>query len=247
MKVSLISKTVGVGDFESRTIDEMIVGIARISSSRDDLFASPEKLLRYCILNQHWSILEQIDLGFQIETSRAIAHQIIRHKSLCFQEFSLRYAEAIDVEDVEIREQSKSNRQSSSIVINPEIDNRTADTVFNDLFCQSLGDYTDLISAGVAKEIARFILPLATKTKLNASGNLRSWITFLNARLHHTAQKEIRLVAEEISKELIKQCPLICKCFFDFENAYNIHFLERLVLEKYGVYNQVIGNLRITD
>ncbi|HEY9703051.1 MAG TPA: FAD-dependent thymidylate synthase, partial [Allocoleopsis sp.] len=80
---------------------------------------------------------------------------------------------------------------------------------------------------------------LATQTKINVTGNIRSWLTFLNARLHKTAQKEIRIVAEAIAAELKQQCPIICQCFFNFENAYNIHFLERLVLEKYGCYEVV--------
>lgn len=245
MQVKLITKTIGVNEFEYRTIDELIVGIARVSSSRDDLFKSPEKLLRHCILEQHWSILESCYLGFEIITSRAMSHEIIRHKSMSFQEFSLRYSNAIAMEDIEIRRQSLLNRQSSTEAFDAQLKDTMGDYNISDLIGDTVTDcfinYSELLQNGVARECARFILPLATQTKINVTGNLRSWVTFLNARLHKTAQKEIRMVAEAIRDEFIKQCPVISQCFFNFENAYNIHVLERLVLEKYDVYQQVLN------
>jgi thymidylate synthase (FAD) len=243
MNVKLIAKTTGVDDYENRSIDEIILGIARVSSNRKDLFANPEGLLRHFALEQHWSVFESCYLTFQIITSRAMSHEIIRHKSMSFQEFSLRYSQAPDIEKIELRQQCQNNRQSSTEIINPHIDDRRADDIVNDLVVQSTGDYQDLISTGVSRETARFILPLATQTKINATGSVRSWITFLNARLHKTAQKEIRIVAEAIAQGLILQCPIICQSFFNFEDAYDIHFLERLVLEKYGVY-QLVKSVR---
>jgi thymidylate synthase ThyX len=100
--------------------------------------------------------------------------------------------------------------------------------------------YTALLSNGTARETARFILPETTSTKLFMNGTLRSWITFLNVRLHKTAQKEIRDIAELIKDELIIQCPIICNSLYNFDNGYNIHILDRLILEKYGVYEAVI-------
>ena len=239
MSVKLIAKTTGLDEYENRSIDEIIIGIARVSSNRKDLFANPQGLLRHCVLEQHWSIFESCYLTFEIITSRAISQQIVRHKSMSFQEFSQRYSKAINVEDIELREQCTNNRQSSTEIINPQIDRRFASEIVENLIIQSTGDYQDLINAGVAKETARFVLPLATQTKIHVTGNIRSWITFLNARLHKTAQKEIRIIAEAVAEELKKQCPIICQCFFNFEDAYHIHFLERIVLEKYGCYEVV--------
>lgn len=239
MNVKLLAKTTGLDEYENRSIDEIIIGIARVSSSRKDLFANPEKLLRHFALEQHWSVFESCYLTFEIITSRAVTHEIVRHKSMSFQEFSLRYSKAVDIEDIELRQQCENNRQSSTDLINPVIDERLSSDIVEDLMIQSLGDYQLLIESGIAKEVARFILPLATQTKINVTGNIRSWLTFLNARLHKTAQKEIRIVAEAIAEELKKQCPIICQCFFNFEDAYHIHFLERLVLEKYECYEVV--------
>lgn len=253
MKVRLIAKTIGaIGtEYEGKSIDDIIVGIARISSSRDtnELFDEPHKLLRHCALNQHYSVFESASMTFEVYTSRAMSHEIIRHKSMSFQEFSLRYAEAIDIEPIELREQSKNNRQSSTDIISPLLhipdfrtdclSNASVNEVVDDYIDLSKDLYNELLDKNVARETARFILPLATTTKINMTANVRSIITFLNARLHKTAQKEIRLVAEAIRDIFIKECPIISKCFFNFDNAYNIHILERLVLEKYKLYELI--------
>lgn len=252
MKVRLIAKTTGaIGtEYEGKSIDDIIVGIARVSSNRDtnNLFDEPHKLLRHCVLEQHWSILESASLTFEVYTSRAMSHEIIRHKSMSFQEFSLRYAEAIDIEPIELREQSKNNRQSSTEAINKlcisdfkndNLSEANANDVVNDYIDLSKTIYNELLTNQVARETARFILPLVTTTKINMTANVRSIITFLNARLHKTAQKEIRLVAEAIRDIFITECPIISQCFFNFNNAYNIHILERLVLEKYKLYELI--------
>lgn len=239
MKVRLIAKTTGaIGtEYEGKSIDNIIVGIARVSSNRDtnNLFDEPHKLLRHCVLEQHWSILESASLTFEVYTSRAMSHEIIRHKSMSFQEFSLRYAEAIDIEPIELRYQSTNNRQSSTIPMN----NSYEDVEVSRLLKDTTDTYKHLLDINTARETARFILPLATTTKINMTANIRSIITFLNARLHKTAQKEIRLVAEAIRDIFIKECPIISQCFFNFDNAYNIHILERLVLEKYKLYDLI--------
>lgn len=241
MKVRLIAKTTGaIGtEYEGKSIDNIIVGIARVSSNRNtnDLFDEPHKLLRHCVLEQHWSILESASLTFEVYTSRAMSHEIIRHKSMSFQEFSLRYAEAIDIEPIELREQSKNNRQSSTELL--ENYSYTCHTQVNDSIDNIKYLYDGLLKLNVARETARFVLPLATTTKINMTANVRSIITFLNARLHKTAQKEIRLVAEAIRDIFITECPIISQCFFNFDNAYNIHILERLVLEKYKLYDLI--------
>ena len=114
MNVKLVSKTLGAGEFEGKSIEDMIVHNARVSSNREDKFEAPEGLLKYCIPNGHWSIFEQGNLCFQVTTSRAIAAQILRHRSFTFQEFSRRYNTPSDYEKVSLRASNKSNRQSSS-------------------------------------------------------------------------------------------------------------------------------------
>lgn len=237
MKVELISKTVGLGSFENQSIDNLIVGQARVSSKREnDLFEEPEKLLRHCILNQHWSIFELANLGFKITTSRAMGREILRHgKQTGLTEFSQRYSDNISFEDVELRTQSKSNRQSSINEIEDEVLNNLVSNVVD----LSKINYKTLIAQGVAKETARFILPESTTTTIYLNFRIRELITFLNARLHKTAQKEIRLIAEEIKDIFLKECPIISKCLFNFEDAYDVHILERVVLEKYNVYELV--------
>lgn len=257
MKVELIAKTQGLGKFENQSIDSIIVGQARVSTSRElnDLFDEPHKLLNHCILNQHWSIFDLANLGFYVETSRAMGREILRHWSIHPTEFSQRYSSNISMEEIELRIQSKSNRQSSTDVFvgNDESSIKLSDAAYGtgshlhykDAVEQTLNSinetYKGLLDLGIARETARFILPETTSTQIYLNGTIRSWITFLNARLHQTTQKEIRLIAEEIRDIFIRECPIISKSLFDFDNAYKIHILERVVLEKYKVYQNVIN------
>lgn len=215
MNVKLISKTVGVGEFKDKSIEDMIVHNARVSSNRDDKFENPEGLLSYCIKNGHWSIFEQGNLGIEIITSRAISQQMIRHKSFCFQEFSQRYSAATEFELIELRSANKSNRQSSSEVIDPIIyyDREHPEVLASKVINKTLSDvvdlYRELLYKGVAPETARMILPLCTQTKLYVNGNIRSWITYLEQRLSDHTQKEHRLIAQEIWNILKEECPII--------------------------------------
>lgn len=234
MYVKLITKTTGVGEFEGRSLDEIVVGQARVSTKKegDKLFEKPEVLLRHLILNSHWSPFDLINLGFEIKTSRAIGREILRHWSIHPTEHSQRYSESLNFEDIELRIQSEDNRQSS---IHP-MKNNFLDSMVEHTLAEISSTYTTLLSNGTARETVRFILPETTSTKLFMNGTLRSWITFLNVRLHKTAQKEIRDIAELIKDELIIQCPIICNSLYNFDNGYNIHILDRLILEKYGMY-----------
>jgi thymidylate synthase (FAD) len=258
MKVELISKTQGLGKFENQSICSLIVGQARVSTSRElnDLFNEPHKLLNHCILNQHWSIFELANLGFSIETSRAMGRELLRHgKMVGLTEFSQRYSSDISTEEIELRIQSKSNRQSSTDVFigNEDSTIKLSDAAYgagshlfyNDAVEQTLNSinetYKGLLDLGIARETARFILPETTSTKIYMNFRIRELITFLNQRLHKTAQKEIRLIAEQIRDIFIQECPIISKALFDFDNAYNVHILERIVLEKYKVYQNVIN------
>ena len=231
MQVRLIGKTTGLLEYEGKTIDEIITGIARVSSGRDvnDLFIDADKLLRHCIINGHWSIFEMANLTFEIKTSRAIGREYLRHgKSISFQEFSQRYQATTAFEPVELRRQSKSNRQSSEDIMEE----------FDDLVIQHIMKseslYVELLKNNVAKETARFILPETTTTTLILNGSIRSWITTLNQRLHKTAQKEAREIAEKIRDILISEIPVICKALNNFENAKEIHIMDWLILNKHG-------------
>ena len=238
MEILLISKTQGLGIFEGKSLDELIVGQARVSTSRDlnDLFDEPHKLLRHCILNQHWSIFELANLGFRVETSRAIGREILRHgKMVGLTEFSQRYSDSIEFEDIELRKQATSNRQSST--------DKVKDIIFDLEFAE--GDiYKRWIKEGIAKETARMILPECTRTTMYLNFRIRELITFLNARLHSTAQKEIQDLAKEICDIFIQECPIISKSLFNFEYADKFHILEQVVLEKYKLRDQVINENR---
>lgn len=250
MKVRLLTKTEGAKgtEYEGKTIDEIIVGIARCSSSREanELFSEPHKLLRHCLNHSHWSVFGEANLGFEITTSRAIGRELLRHWSLAPQELSQRYKSISDFEPIELRMQSADNRQSSTVVFDPSIQpvygqiNANREIIAHLDSTQEL--YQKLLDAGVARECARMILPETTETVLIFNGKIRDWITTLNQRLHKTAQKECRLVAEEIRDIFIEECPVISKMLYNFEDAYECHILERVLLEKYGVYGMVKEN-----
>ena len=249
MKARLISKTIGVGEYEGKTIDEIIVGIARISSGRsaETLFDDPIKLLRHCLTNGHWSVFATCNLGIEITTSRAIGRELLRHWSLSPQEFSQRYAEVSEYEPIELREQSKSNRQSSTITMDASKVELgvvgSADDAISSHLHHGQYLYTKMMQAGVARECARMILPETTQTVIYFNGKVRDWITMLNVRLHKTAQKECQEVAREIAWIIRKECPIIAEALGNFytikddgsNDCYEIPFLDQLILNKYKV------------
>jgi thymidylate synthase (FAD) len=178
MKVRLLTKTEGAKgtEYEGKTIDEIIVGIARCSSSREanELFAEPHKLLRHCLNHSHWSVFGEANLGFEITTSRAIGRELLRHWSLAPQELSQRYKSISEFEPIELRMQSKDNRQSSTEEFDPSIIN---DSLASDEIMSHLNRtkelYARLLEAGVARECARMILPETTETVLIFNGKIR--------------------------------------------------------------------------
>ena len=196
--------------------EENIVEIARVSSSRKDKKAKPEGLINYLIKHKHFSPFEHSYLTLEIETSKAIGIQLIRHRSFTFQEFSQRYQDVTTIEDmfeqVSLRKQCENNRQSSSEVFNPTIrmeSTTTADEVITSLLGKIKSVYKRLIEAGVAREQARMILPMTTKTKIYMTGSIRSWIHFFDLRDDEHAQLEIQQVAKA-GKEIFKeQFPII--------------------------------------
>lgn len=211
MKVKIVSITQGAGEFKGKTAEDIIVYAARVSSPRKDKFESPEGLLKYCIKNKHWSIFETPSITFEIETSRAIGRQLLRHRSATFQEFSQRYSEVTSFEPFELRRQAEKNRQSSTKVFDPLIDDGfiSASEAINIHTEQAEKLYKDLLIAGVAKESARFILPECAKTTMFMTNNLRNWIHFIQVRDDEHAQKEVREIAIEIKKVLKEHFPIV--------------------------------------
>jgi len=212
MKVTLLNVTPNAEDH--------IVEVARVSSSRKDKKSKPEGLLSYLVRHKHWSPFEHSYATFEIETSKAIGIQLIRHRSFSFQEFSQRYQDVNHLESmfepIELRSQCEDNRQSSVEVINPKLpiignEGTPASEVIKGHLDLTHRLYNKLLDAGVAREQARMVLPLATKTKIHMTGSIRSWIHFLELRDDDHAQKEIQLVAQEIKKHFINQFPIISK------------------------------------
>jgi thymidylate synthase (FAD) len=206
MQVKLISLTQPLID-GIKTAEELIVYTARVSNPSNQLNTETgPKLINYCVKNKHWSIFEQASLCVEIKTSRAIAAQILRHKSFSFQEFSQRYAQATKLESIEWRLQGKTNRQvgDESVVLNEPIQNE-----IEDLQKWSLGLYDKLVKDGVAKECARMILPLNTETTLYMNGTVRSWLHYFEVRCDTHTQKEHRDIALAIRELFKAQFPVI--------------------------------------
>lgn len=203
-------------------IENTIVEIARVSSSRNDKTEKPEGLINYLITNHHWSPFEHGSITFEIETSKAIGIQLLRHRSFTFQEFSQRYQDVGKIsddgmfEDIEIRKQAKNNRQSSEDVFNPVLYDVfetpiNADSEIKRIL-EEVGElYEALLNAGVAREQARMILPMCTKTRIYMTGSIRSWIHFVKLRDDGHAQKEAQDIAKEIKRILIQELPIISK------------------------------------
>ncbi len=211
MKVTLLNVTPNAEDH--------IVEVARVSSSRKNKKDKPEGLLKYLVRHKHWSPFEHGHATFEIETSKAIGIQLIRHRSFAFQEFSQRYQDVNRLGDIfepiELRAQCEDNRQSSTEVINPQLPVEGGSLYANDSIGNFLNSahklYNQLLEAGVAREQARMVLPLATTTKIHMTGSIRSWIHFLELRDDDHAQKEIQTVAKEIKRIFISEFPIISK------------------------------------
>lgn len=189
--------------------ENVISYCARVSNpDNQENYDTAPKLLKYCIKNNHWSVFEMASMCVEITTSRAISAQILRHKSFSFQEFSQRYAEATYWVDVEPRRQDDKNRQNSTDDLDKDIKQqfREMSKAINE---QSTRLYDYFIELGVAKESARFLLPMNTMTRLYMSGTIRSWIHYLNLRTANGTQKEHKDIAESIKQIFIKELPSI--------------------------------------
>ena len=189
--------------------EELIAYCARVSSSNQ---FNPDiaKLLKYCINHGHWSVFETPYITVEINTSRAISAQILRHRSFTFQEFSQRYAAVADFETYPARRQDSKNRQNSIDDMDSE-DKRWFVSAQDRIQLLSASLYHDALDKGIAKEQARFLLPMSSKTKLYMTGNVRSWIHYLDLRCHIDTQKEHRDIALAIREILKKELPIISK------------------------------------
>jgi thymidylate synthase (FAD) len=207
MSVKLVSLTDPKLNSTICSAEEFIVYCARVSNPLNQLNTeTAPKLLNYLIKHNHWSPLEMASMTIEIKTSRAIAAQILRHRSFSFQEFSQRYSEATMLEDIEWRMQGKTNRQVGDDVVDlsPQIALRVVA-----LQRESLEVYNELLKRGLAKECARMILPLNTSTTIYMSGTIRSWVHYLEIRTKEDTQKEHRDIALDIRKIFIENFPNI--------------------------------------
>ena len=205
MKVKLISVTPDA---------EKTMGyVARVSNPKNQNNPTVDGLLAYCIKHGHWSVFEQAFMTVEIETTRGIAAQILRHRSFTFQEFSQRYANTTHLGHIplpELRRQDNKNRQNSI----DDIDDEQVKFLKKEIalhFAAAKDLYNELIRQGVAKECARFVLPLATPTKLYMTGSCRSWVHYIDLRSGHGTQKEHMDIANEIKDIFSQQFPIVAE------------------------------------
>lgn len=191
--------------------EDLVAYCARVSNPSNQLnLDTAPKLLKFLINHKHWSPFEMVDMCVEVKTSRAIAAQILRHRSFSFQEFSQRYSNATEYEDIELRLQGNKNRQVGENLIpitHPayeEINHLIAESISISQHC-----YDTMIDNGIAKEVARMVLPLNTQTTLYMKGTLRSWIHYIQLRTEQNTQKEHRQIAEKCKKIFVKEFPII--------------------------------------
>ena len=211
MKVDLISITQPIDELASSEPEELIAYCARVSNpeNQNNTQTAP-RLLKFLIKHKHWSPFEMVDMNLQIKTSRAIAAQILRHRSFSFQEFSQRYSEAQVLEKLQIRKQAEKNRQSSTD------DFEDADSLgrVREHIAKGLSLYQALVGAGAAKESARMILPLTTETTLYMKGSIRSWVHYIELRTEQNTQKEHRDIADECKRIFVQRFPSVSEALW---------------------------------
>ena len=187
--------------------EKNIAYCARVSNPSNQMNTeTAPRLIKYLIKHKHWSPFELASMCVEITTSRAIAAQILRHRSFSFQEFSQRYSQATDLEEIELRFPAEKNRQSSSDALSQD---HKAYEYAKVSMESSLATYETLIQMGVAKETARGVLPLNTQTTMYMNGTLRSWVHYIDLRSAEDTQKEHREIAEEIKKIFVDKFPNI--------------------------------------
>jgi thymidylate synthase (FAD) len=192
--------------------EKHIAYCARVSNPKGQDSDNISKLLKYCIDHKHWSIFEMANLNLEINTTRGLATQILRHRSFNFQEFSQRYADTTllseEIPLFELRRQDTKNRQNSIDNVDEEVIYRW-NSKLREHFAKAKAIYDGMIKDGIAKECARFVLPLATPTRLYMNGTLRSWITYIALREKNGTQKEHMTIAKECKRIFCEQFPII--------------------------------------
>ena len=191
--------------------EEMMGYVARVSNPNNQNNPKVAGLLGYCIKHGHWSVFEQAHMTLEISTTRGLAAQILRHRSFTYQEFSQRYADssmlAEEIPLPELRRQDDKNRQNSI----DDLDRFVVQDFQLEMqkhFAEGMKLYKEMLDAGVAKECARFVLPLATPTKLYMTGSVRSWIHYINLRSAHGTQKEHMDIAQQCRDVFVKELPI---------------------------------------
>ena len=193
--------------------EQTMAYIARVSNPNNQDNENYAGLLRYCIKHQHWSVFEQSSMTLEIETTRGLAAQVLRHRSFTFQEFSQRYADSNllgEIELPELRRQDTKNRQNSIDDLDPAVVEKL-EKQMNTLFSSSLALYNQMLKYGVAKECARFVLPLATPTRLYMTGSCRSWIHYIQLRSAHGTQKEHMDIANACKSLFVQHYPTVAE------------------------------------
>ncbi len=216
MNVKLVSLTQPQIGSSGMSAEDIIAYCARVSNPSNQMNTkTAPKLIGFLIKHKHWSPFELASMCVEIKTSRAIAAQILRHRSFSFQEFSQRYSEAQKLEPLELRQQAEKNRQSSTDVIDPTLTddykNVPASLAISQHLNQGIKLYNELIEAGVAKESARMVLPLTTETTLYMNGTVRSWVHYIDLRTEENTQKEHRDIANAVKDIFIEQFPNVSK------------------------------------
>jgi len=206
MSVKLISVTPDA--------EKTMAYVARVSNPNNQENPNYAKLLGYCIKHNHWSVFEQSFMTLEIETTRGLAAQILRHRSFTYQEFSQRYADSSLLGDTiplpELRRQDTKNRQNSIDDIDPFLIQKY-EMLMQQHFTAGMELYQKMLADGIAKECARFVLPLATPTRLYMSGSCRSWIHYITLRSANGTQKEHMDIAEACKKIFAEQFPTVAE------------------------------------
>ena len=203
MKVQLITLTPDA--------EKNMAFVARVSNPNNQDNENFSGLLKYCIKHQHWSVFEQAHMTLEIETTRAIAAQILRHRSFTFQEFSQRYAQSNELGEIdlpELRRQDNKNRQNSIDDLDKDVVDKLNRQMIT-LFSSAQALYNQMVEKGVAKECARMVLPLCTPTRIYMTGSVRSLIHYIDLRSAHGTQKEHMEIAESCKDVFKEQFPVV--------------------------------------
>jgi len=206
MNVKLISVTPDA--------EKTMAYVARVSNPKNQTNENYAKLLGYCIKHNHWSVFEQAFMTLEIETTRGLAAQILRHRSFTYQEFSQRYADSSMLADTipmfDLRRQDTKNRQNSIDDIDPFV-KQEFEIKIRRHFNEAMVLYQSMLDAGIAKECSRFVLPLATPTRLYMSGSVRSWVHYITLRSANGTQKEHMDIAEACKNVFVEQFPTVAE------------------------------------